>query len=891
MGDSYSQPVAALVASMSEHPSSISNEIVPYINDDIPVISHPKSVYAESECDESDGDELANEVAMLAERIRRRSFNKFKGKGKSGQADKTNKPFDMSKVTCYKCGKTGHMVGDCRSKESSQAVPAKGGRSEKYSKIKTKYKALKAQVAEMTEKVNKSEKSLVATDRAKSATSYDDELYKDAKCFMAKEATLKLNRLGDEVLLQKHFNQELKKEIHVLKLDISSKFHTIEKLESEVKAQKQLNSILVKEAKTAEEKFLKVKQITESWCICSKRTAKYVNDQIPHQIQAIFYGDYDRTIAIAEVYAMEPCYQPPSSPKVQTKGKNYKPIKLVQKYGIGFSDPETMSQTITEAMSKADKVVELKPEESLDLSKLTITQSMSDSVTKSNKGNSKKNKRKVREHSVPKEKTKILKNEESSSLGNESQTKSEYVSKDTKSDSDKMISKYVESRTGEVSNNTNFLENVSDPEIVNQRKLRAECKKSEIGKSFVQKETLNVAKKNFKSGKGQTKKQWIFKYDKSLNSVVQPEATWHLDSGCSKHMTGCKSLLSSFRIHAGPNVTFGDDSQGKTGGFGILSNGHSVSQLCDAGYEVRFRSDKGIVLDLEGNVVLIAKRDESLYSFDMRNPTVTRDVCFMSKTQDKLNCEKGISQVYSVARTPQQNGVAERLNRTLIEAARSIMAQNNVKSHFWTEAVHTACFTQNRSLIVKRHQKTAYELLRGRKPEIGFLRMFGSPCYILNQKDHLGKFDEKADEGILLGYATMMKAYIVYNKRIRTIENSVNVSIEDGCSKPDSSPLEDEDFDFEKLAIPENEPPTNPPVGANGAQTQGEQLIEEEEEVPIFEDAQADLTPTEDTNLVPSNVGQAGSDSTSIVHADHAGPSNLNQHTVSVVSNPTHMTK
>ena len=117
----------------------------------------------------------------------------------------------------------------------------------------------------------------------------------------------------------------------------------------------------------------------------------------------------------------------------------------------------------------------------------------------------------------------------------------------------------------------------------------------------------------------------------------QNEDTWHMDSGCSKHMTGCKSLLSSFRIHAGPNVTFGDDSQGKTGGFGILSNGHSVSQLCDAGYEVRFRSDKGIVLDLEGNVVLIAKRDESLYSFDMRNPTVTRDVCFMSKTQDKLN--------------------------------------------------------------------------------------------------------------------------------------------------------------------------------------------------------------------------------------------------------------
>nr|XP_043612340.1 protein AIR1-like [Erigeron canadensis] len=128
---------------------------------------------------------------MLAERIRRRSFGKFKGKRKSGQADKTKKPFDMSKVTCYKCGKSGHIASDCRSKESSQAVPTKGGKSEKNSKLKTKYKALKAQVAELSKKVEKEEKSLVAKDWAESATSSDDELYEDVKCFMAKEAVQK----------------------------------------------------------------------------------------------------------------------------------------------------------------------------------------------------------------------------------------------------------------------------------------------------------------------------------------------------------------------------------------------------------------------------------------------------------------------------------------------------------------------------------------------------------------------------------------------------------------------------------------------------------------------------------------------------------------------------
>ena len=90
---------------------------------------------------------------------------------------------------------------------------------------------------------------------------------------------------------------------------------------------------------------------------------------------------------------------------------------------------------------------------------------------------------------------------------------------------------------------------------------------------------------------------------------------WYLDSGCSKHMTGCKSLLCEFRTSVGPLVTFGDDSQGRTEGYGVLTNGPltfrrvsyvsglkhnliSVSQLCDAGYEVRFRSDSGIVYDL-----------------------------------------------------------------------------------------------------------------------------------------------------------------------------------------------------------------------------------------------------------------------------------------------------
>ncbi|GJW67873.1 putative ribonuclease H-like domain-containing protein [Tanacetum coccineum] len=109
--------------------------------------------------------------------------------------------------------------------------------------------------------------------------------------------------------------------------------------------------------------------------------------------------------------------------------------------------------------------------------------------------------------------------------------------------------------------------------------------------------------------------------------------------------------------------------------------------------------------------------------------------------------EKGIKREYSVARTPQQNGVAERKNRTLIEAARTMLADSKLPTTFWAEAVSTACYVQNRVLIVKPHNKTPYELFRGIKPAIGFMKPFGCHVTILNTLDKLGKFDGKSDEG------------------------------------------------------------------------------------------------------------------------------------------------
>ncbi|GJU47884.1 putative ribonuclease H-like domain-containing protein [Tanacetum coccineum] len=137
---------------------------------------------------------------------------------------------------------------------------------------------------------------------------------------------------------------------------------------------------------------------------------------------------------------------------------------------------------------------------------------------------------------------------------------------------------------------------------------------------------------------------------------------------------------------------------------------------------------------------------------------------FKNKVMDEFCREKGIKREYSVARTPQQNGVAERKNRTLIEAARTMLADSKLPTTFWAEAVSTACYVQNRVLIVKPHNKTPYELFRGIKPAIGFMKPFGCHVTILNTLDKLGKFDGKSDEGFFVGYSLSSKAFRVYKE-------------------------------------------------------------------------------------------------------------------------------
>ncbi|GKA70686.1 retrovirus-related pol polyprotein from transposon TNT 1-94 [Tanacetum coccineum] len=136
---------------------------------------------------------------------------------------------------------------------------------------------------------------------------------------------------------------------------------------------------------------------------------------------------------------------------------------------------------------------------------------------------------------------------------------------------------------------------------------------------------------------------------------------------------------------------------------------------------------------------------------------------FVNQTLQDNYEQVGISYETTVARTPQQNGVVERKNRTLVEAARKMLIYAKAPLFLWAEAVATTCYTQNRSIIRRCHGKTPYELLHERKPDLSYLHVFGALCYPNNDSENLGKLQAKADIGIFIGYAPKKKACRIYN--------------------------------------------------------------------------------------------------------------------------------
>ncbi|GJU28020.1 putative ribonuclease H-like domain-containing protein [Tanacetum coccineum] len=203
----------------------------------------------------------------------------------------------------------------------------------------------------------------------------------------------------------------------------------------------------------------------------------------------------------------------------------------------------------------------------------------------------------------------------------------------------------------------------------------------------------------------------------------------------------------------------------------------------------------------ESYVLLKVPRKDNMYSVDLKNVIPQGGIenlidlrvkvirCdngteFKNRVMNQFYKMKGIKREFSVARTPQQNGVVERKNKTLIEVARTMLADSKLPTTFWAEVVNTACYVKNRVLVIKPHNNTHYELFLGRKTALGCL------VTIHNTIDHLGKFDGKAYEGFFVGYTTNSKAFRVFNSRTRIVEENMHVQFSENTttiigSRPD----------------------------------------------------------------------------------------------------------
>ncbi|KAJ9552646.1 LOW QUALITY PROTEIN: hypothetical protein OSB04_016691 [Centaurea solstitialis] len=176
---------------------------------------------------------------------------------------------------------------------------------------------------------------------------------------------------------------------------------------------------------------------------------------------------------------------------------------------------------------------------------------------------------------------------------------------------------------------------------------------------------------------------------------------------------------------------------------------------------------------------------------------------------------------------------------------------------FWAEAVNTACYTQNRSLIVKRFKKKAYERIRGRKPNIEYFHIFGCNCYIKNDRDALGKFDAKANDGFLVGYSTISKAYRVFNKRRQTIEETIHVKFDE--SNPFSSCSFSDNNDIYRLTLTFSPDINIPAAGTPSPIPDGfEEIPKIPQDPPVYSAVPiTQVAPTTSQEDIPSTSGSS----------------------------------
>jgi transposase InsO family protein len=137
--------------------------------------------------------------------------------------------------------------------------------------------------------------------------------------------------------------------------------------------------------------------------------------------------------------------------------------------------------------------------------------------------------------------------------------------------------------------------------------------------------------------------------------------------------------------------------------------------------------------------------------------------------------EEGIKHEFSSPYTPQQNGVAERENRTLLDMARTMLDEYKTPDRFSAEAINTVCYSINQLYLHRILKKTSYKLLTSKNPNVSYFRVFGSKCFILIKRARSSKFAPKAVKSFLLGYDSNTRAHRVFNNSTGLVEVSCDI--------------------------------------------------------------------------------------------------------------------
>jgi hypothetical protein len=208
---------------------------------------------------------------------------------------------------------------------------------------------------------------------------------------------------------------------------------------------------------------------------------------------------------------------------------------------------------------------------------------------------------------------------------------------------------------------------------------------------------------------------------------------------------------------------------------------------------VFFLQDKS---ETQGALKRFVRRDQNEFELKVKKIRSDNGSEFKNLQVEEYLEEEGIKHEFSAPYTPQQNGVVERKNGTLIDMARTMLGEYKMPERFWSEPVNTACHAINRLCLHRLVKKTSYELLTGNKPNASYFRVFRSKHYIFIKKGRHSKFAPKAVEEFLLGYDSNTKAYRVFNKSSGLVEVSSDIVFDETSGTPrEQVDLDDVDED------------------------------------------------------------------------------------------------